>query len=1814
MAEPDGQPLPIQGQARDSLALQGGRDGAIGGLQHDAQDNLETGKSVGEDSNGEADTCRICRGEAVEGEPLFYPCKCSGSIKFVHQDCLMEWLSHSQKKHCELCKTPFRFTKLYAPNMPQTLPTHVFLRHFLLHIFRNFGTWLKFCLVTVVWLGCVPYATRQIWRVLFWFSDGGWPSRYSTSAFSSNATTTTMKVLDMTQSHIESLASGTSPVSPLQAAQTTSATAASLLSTLIEMLPWSHLRNGTISDKMADRLLETIHETITSPDARGFEGSLNATLSQISAKLTSLHRQSLLSEVTFFKHLTVYPSLNQLFISITEGYIITVLVVVSFILVFLIREWVVQQQPGLNMGAGFNAEFLANQQRNLPAGPVAAEVQNQEQPEAGPRPIARLRRRNIPPGNVDAREIDALGHANAPSETDSTTRPVMPPRNTLPPPAEIQMTEEFLSIWRRAGSDPQEVLRIIEREGLGDRMQYWVNAMQSLPLSDSTPDEATLSRRPLPRSVTDTLKRDRSSSGSDDSWVDVDGTDLNNTDRAALERRRQKDTAAAASKGKHKANSDSPFSLGPPDVSTSSTIRPRARSDGPQPKGRSLLSDNNWSFANLTADTSESQSDTARASDATLPEHLSSSNHLSHHSVPSPPLGSEAWKAAQELRVQQAMIRGIRARQAATHNHAAVGVMNDAEATPTSDSISANGPLEIRGLDGVVRVHKSWDEVFDANPMQSGTVSRPLASSEGSMPVIGRNRSGLDDHQPTASDPPYNEDGDSKRIVHFEPPPLELNIPDHPESSDWRTVSDNPSNSDAAEVEDGTPAVDLPGNPHPAPAEPQGLLARIADWLWVVVDHAIDEEMDQNDEHIVEDLAVEAPFVPVGGAHDNHADPEPANVPQDPEVLQAAIAAGLDPNDPAAIEDIEDFDGIMELIGMRGPLFGLVQNALFSTFLLAVTVSFGVWLPYNIGRITLLLLANPVPAIVEPLRLLFSLAAFLQDLAIAVLGILSWTLVTAVSIPLHLWSFFKGPPSWISPSGMSFATNSLKLSGVALGRIANGTVEGLVKISDSEIFIFSAASHEALLEFKSDLANIGDTIVSVALGQFNWQLSTKWHQLLAFLQLAHHTVVGLPALLTRPDAWVISLEVTKRVTPLDLDLSVWGATDRAWATLAGYGTLCVLGAIYVQKGAAFSQGQAGRELEATLLDLLNQAGGVLKVILIISIEMLVFPLYCGMLLDAALLPLFENATVMSRILFTLKSPLTSIFVHWFVGTCYMFHFALFVSMCRKIMRKGVLCKLCPSSSRLSLTNADFIRDPDDPNFHPVRDVLERNVVTQLRKILFSAVVYGALVMVCLGGVVWGLAYAFQGVLPIHWSSNEPVLEFPIDLLFYNFLMPLAVKFFKPSDGLHSMYSWWFHRCARLLRLTWFLFDERQLDEEGENVRRSWRDVLRRVQGDPFDMIQSDDVAATFREHPELDAFYRPNGRYVRAPASDSVRLQRGGQIFIPVDESNNRLEGEPEVLDAVDGRDSDLWKQVYIPPLFRFRISLFIVSIWVFAALTGVCITIVPLVFGRYVFGHIIPSHVRKNDVYAFSIGIYILGSALYLTLHLRHILTTISNYLSFTPETPRNAFRRIKTSTILGSRILWTYTAFLILLPTLFAFVIEFYLILPLHTYYSLTEPHIVHFVQSWTLGLLYVKLTTRLILWHQDSRPAEALRSIFRDGYFNPDARLATRSFILPVGVCLSVALAVPWGLASIAVKVSGLDIDPTSTMLVYRYSYPAVLTAVCWGFALSLMVEVVKGWKQKIKDEAYLIGERLHNFGEGARRSSGVGGLPGSRRIDT
>ena len=36
--------------------------------------------------------CKVCLGEdSTKENPLIYPCKCSGTMKFIHLDCLKQW-------------------------------------------------------------------------------------------------------------------------------------------------------------------------------------------------------------------------------------------------------------------------------------------------------------------------------------------------------------------------------------------------------------------------------------------------------------------------------------------------------------------------------------------------------------------------------------------------------------------------------------------------------------------------------------------------------------------------------------------------------------------------------------------------------------------------------------------------------------------------------------------------------------------------------------------------------------------------------------------------------------------------------------------------------------------------------------------------------------------------------------------------------------------------------------------------------------------------------------------------------------------------------------------------------------------------------------------------------------------------------------------------------------------------------------------------------------------------------------------------------------------------------------------------------------------------------------------------------------------------------------------------------------------------------------------------------------------------------------------------------------------------------------------
>jgi len=553
-------------------------------------------------------------------------------------------------------------------------------------------------------------------------------------------------------------------------------------------------------------------------------------------------------------------------------------------------------------------------------------------------------------------------------------------------------------------------------------------------------------------------------------------------------------------------------------------------------------------------------------------------------------------------------------------------------------------------------------------------------------------------------------------------------------------------------------------------------------------------------------------------------------------------------------------------------------------------------------------------------------------------------------------------------------------------------------------------------------------------------------------------------------------------------------------------------------------------------------------------------------------------------------------------------------------------------------------------------------------------------MVCLGGVVWGLRVSTTDILPIHYSSNEPVLEFPVDLLFYNFLMPLAVKVLRPSDALHTMYTWWFKKCARMLRLTWFLFGQRHIDEEGGLVLaadsphgklpwfrllflgldadgnvapKSFLDLFTEAASTGPSTVFEDDAAADDADaaaDQEADVAEEAvdslatsvaladakkklvesgqlvkSGRFVRTPASDQVRIPRGRKVFYELDENS---QSPPPPADS-NGPPymSELYQTVYIPPRFGLRVILFILFIWIFAAVTGVALTIVPLQAGRWMFKHLLPSGIATNDIYAFSIGIYIMGASLYAAFHIAYLLRRVKDWAAAAGNTlfGENAATRTARAINNTATLAYAYFFLLVVCPVLASLLVEFYVIIPLHTWtYPPTwdsmpkveevavdaaassgqtegtmAAHTIRAVQTWTLGLLYMKLATRVLVNNfGNTRLARACKAVFHWGWLRPNVSVLTRAFVIPGLTLSAIALGVPpLFMRFILRRELGPDYatsDPVMTAFMYRISFMLAAAFVMTLAAMYSLVGVFHAWQTRIRDEVYLIGERLHNYG--------------------
>ena len=1129
---------------------------------------IEAKRRNSEKGTSDGGGCRICRGSGSKEEPLFYPCKCSGSIKYVHQACLMEWLSHSQKKHCEICKTPFRFTKLYDPHMPSSVPVRVFLKQASLHILHCLMAWSRWNLVIFVWLGWVPWCMRSIWRGLFWIGDGAWITRYEIERY--------VRRLERLSAAAEASASnGTSLI-----ANVGSSTAGAIAGMWPKWNTVSQTLNYTSREPTILRLSKRIFSGFMFPYTAMIP-SQNAT-GNITAAAGPFRSPSLLSDVKFLRKITRWQTLNNILIDILEGQLITISIVITFILVFLIREWVVQQQPIANVGAGGEGP-------RAPERPARGDNQIQD---ALPAPNAGLDEQAPATGaegeyrhNPASTAAESAHAAEEPAAEDQV--------NTRPSDATLPLDESVGS-----GSD-------IERK------------LRRTPATDFSLARSLDPDEDISEFLLDGLS----------GLSDIQAHDQSSSSSFIRPGMPTKDAVAQVTDIQRTLEEESVAS-GKPSPSVDVFMELWNRADGNPDRALEII----------------------------------------HGDGQSEQLG---WivPAMQRLRKSNAK-RLTKESSIDDHDESAGPMPDDEESKRSSDSWQV--------------VDEQGNRPDFEDPQQRASKIQPSKPSDSR----GSN-------QPRSDQTPVDGlSGDSSNSTSHRD-----EAPRGDRDSTGRVDEDLVDDIDIFDQEAGN-GVDVPEN------EPPTIRAAVRDWLWGGIPaEAPAEEQGIDDERVVEDIADEAPFVPVADGQrilDNVGgeDAENENRPLDPEVVRAAAEAGIDPNDVEAIEEGEDLEGIMELIGIQGPLIGLVQNGMFSTVLISMTVLFGVWVPYVCGKLILVLLANPVVLLIKmPLRWTTTTADMVVDSVIFIFGVaLYWVdrLLRVTALPV----------GWIFPWVQDFQQNQLIPSAAyrytwsAAERLAKNFIATGGHFSGLDIPIFSIVAHESLNSiedsisglFKNAFSAIKTLAESPSPGLY--LLSHLWHLSNSIarelkclpkevLDFGEHVIESISVLFTS-NPLKINLDIPARTEPLNYELSNWNTRDRFLAIAVGYVFFSTLGALYLKLRRFFKEFyQENMQNDGVVVDVLNQAAGVLKVILIITIEMIVFPLYCGILLDIALLPLFESTTIVSRLLFTATSPATSLFVHWFVGTCYMFHFALFVSMCRRIMRRGVLCKHGLLTSRAS---------------------------------------------------------------------------------------------------------------------------------------------------------------------------------------------------------------------------------------------------------------------------------------------------------------------------------------------------------------------------------------------------------------------------------------------------------------------------------------------------------------------------------------------------
>lgn len=546
---------------------------------------------------------------------------------------------------------------------------------------------------------------------------------------------------------------------------------------------------------------------------------------------------------------------------------------------------------------------------------------------------------------------------------------------------------------------------------------------------------------------------------------------------------------------------------------------------------------------------------------------------------------------------------------------------------------------------------------------------------------------------------------------------------------------------------------------------------------------------------------------------------------------------------------------------------------------------------------------------------------------------------------------------------------------------------------------------------------------------------------------------------------------------------------------------------------------------------------MVKVAFLLVIELGVFPLMCGWWLDVCTIQMFGK-TMVHRAQFFSASPLASSLAHWVVGIVYMLQISIFVSLLRGVLRNGVLY---------------FLRDPADPNYNPFRDLIDDPVHKHARRVLLSVAVYGSLIVMLVFLPVKLAMRMAPSIFPLEILLSDPFTEIPANMLLFQICIPFAIEHFKLRTTIKSLLRYWFTAVGWALGLTDFLLprpDDNGNQENG-NGERGRQERLQIVQAGVHDQ----------------------------------------GMVPFAGDDLNRVTNADAgEDYDSDEQPDSDSYA-------FALRIVLLLVIAWMTLLVFNSALVVVPISLGRILFNSIprlpITHGIKCNDLYAFIIGSYVIWTAV---AGVRYSIEQI---------------RKRRTSVLLNQIWKWCsivvkssalLSIWIFVIPVLIGLLFELLVIVPMRV--PVDESPVFLLYQDWALGLIFLKIWTRLVMLdHMMPLMDESWRVKFErvrdDGFSRLQGLWVLREIVLPIIMKLLTALCVPYVLARGVFPALGYPLVVNSA--VYRFAWLGCLSFSFVCFCAKRFHVWFTNLHNSIRDDRYLIGRRLHNFGEHVEKAN-------------